>query len=123
MGIILRWLPVYLTAIVIFYLSTTPIIIIRKPPFPHYDKVFHAVEYFILAYFLLKALLKSQKNYVNKIICLWVFLIPTLFGIFIEIWQIYVPGRDCSFLDMAANSIGAVFVIGLHFLLTTKITE
>ena len=75
----------------------------------HSDKIAHFVAYTILsalAYFLSS----SNKNR------LYLLGSVILLGILLEALQLLIPGRNFSYLDMAANIGGALFGFGLSMM-------
>jgi VanZ family protein len=94
----------------IFYLSHQPSLKLVPPLFPNQDKVFHAGEYFLL--FLSMIL--------NRDLCRGYHTIPILFTtgmIFAasdEIHQSFIPGRDCSLGDLAADISGMVLCLAMY---------
>ncbi len=97
----------------IFYLSHQPSVDIIPPLFPMQDKVLHAIEFFLLFLSLL----------LNKDICrgfhpmLMLFSAGSLWALFDEIHQSYVPGRDCSAGDFLADIAGMVICLLIYLLL------
>ncbi len=86
----------------IFYLSHQPSLVIVPPLFPFQDKVLHAVEFFILGLSLL----------MNRDICrghcrLWIlFSGGAVWAVLDEVHQSFIPGRDCSIMDLLADLVG-----------------
>jgi len=66
------------------------------------DKIFHFIEYFILAFLAINSFLNS------KFKILIIILAGIIYGGFIELWQEYVVGRDASIYDEIANSLGMI---------------
>ncbi|MFH1064898.1 MAG: VanZ family protein [Nanoarchaeota archaeon] len=114
-GFLYYWLPVMIYAGVIFYLSS-----LSQPlpegglEFARKDLVLHALEYFILAALLLRALLFSgiRRPYLYSIV------LSALYGVSDEVHQLFVSGRVFSNWDMMADAFGACLV--LLFLLHKK---
>ncbi|MGJ8563943.1 MAG: VanZ family protein [Alphaproteobacteria bacterium] len=70
----------------------------------HHDKVMHAMGYAMLTGLLALA--------APRLGLLKLFIIPTLYGGFLEIAQSIMPyGRTGSFLDLLANMVGAGAVV------------
>jgi VanZ family protein len=109
----LKFLLLFCWASFILYLSSIPGS--ELPPlFPHGDKLFHLLEYFILAKLAKSAFLDIfREKRKGKIV---VIIFSGSFGIFDEIWQNWVPLRDPSFADWLADFIGGI----LGIFLTTK---
>ncbi|NLB34571.1 MAG: VanZ family protein [Elusimicrobia bacterium] len=102
-----RLLPPLLWAGFLFYLSSVPSL---QSPFGVWDfylrKLAHFTVYFILA--ILIAPNFNKKSYA------WLFsaLIASIYGVFDEFHQSFVPGRHMAFTDMLINSSGA-FLAGI----------
>jgi VanZ family protein len=100
------WVPVILYAGLIFTISSFPL----PPPkveIPFIDKLIHLVEYGILGFLFYRALKVSR-------LAKQVFILAVIFSIFYalsdEIHQYFVPGREFDLWDLAADSLGVVFV-------------
>lgn len=100
------WLPPLVVATIIISLGEIPHL---QPPiqFPQSDKLFHALEFGALGALLSRALKGSTR--LNP----WaVFFITTLFGAAVgacdEYFQQFVPGRESSALDWAADVTGTI---------------
>ncbi len=99
--------------VVIFYLSHQPSVEIIPPLFPMQDKVLHAIEFFLLFTSLL----------LNRDLCRGFHPLPMLFtagslwALFDEIHQSFVPGRDCSAGDFLADIVGMVICLLIYLYL------
>ncbi|MBN2586756.1 MAG: VanZ family protein [Candidatus Fermentibacteraceae bacterium] len=91
----------------IFYLSSQPSLSIVPPLFPNQDKVFHMLEYL----FLFVAMFTNRMVYRGPYPFGAMFAVGLLYAVTDEIHQSFVPGRDCSVLDLAADAAG--LAIGL----------
>jgi len=93
----------------IFYLSHQPSLVIVPPLFPFQDKVLRAVEFFILGLSLL----------MNRDICrgrcrLWIlFSGGAVWAVLDEVHQSFIPGRDCSIMDLLADLVGLCLCFSL----------
>lgn len=112
---IIYWFPVYIYALIIFYLSSLPNAFIYTPSVLRpilmdvSHVVYHIIEYMILGFLLYRALINSNfKNAVSLFIIIAVF-----YGITDEIHQLFVPLRVFSLLDILANSFGVIVVQSL----------
>jgi VanZ family protein len=85
----------------IFHLSAKAAIEV-PPLFPHQDKVFHLCAYFGLAFLAAFATAAGP----TRRRFLIAFSIAAVYGITDEWHQSYVPGRDASFWDWAADTAG-----------------
>jgi VanZ family protein len=106
------WLPVYLYAGLIFFLSSlsdpTEKIGV-KINFLFADKITHFFIYGFLCFLIIRALSFSKKNFSIKSIYLISIIFSTLYGITDEIHQSFVPLRSVEISDIFANFLGAVF--------------
>tara|TARA_Y100000310_G_scaffold343159_1_gene449532 strand:- start:47758 stop:48132 length:375 start_codon:yes stop_codon:yes gene_type:complete len=103
---LIYYFPIYIYIIFLFYVSTSAVITlepqISKELIPNYIK--HIILYFILNILLLRAFTfsKDKNPYLISI------LISTLYGIFLETYQIFIPGRFFDFLDILSNTFGII---------------
>lgn len=102
------WMPVIIYCIIIFILSSIPITPeqIPGPEFKAKDLILHSVEFFILAFLFLRAFVKEKW----RMPFYFAILFTILYGCLDELHQLFVIGRDLSFLDVVFNSIGALLV-------------
>ncbi|OPL19766.1 MAG: hypothetical protein AVO35_01970 [Candidatus Aegiribacteria sp. MLS_C] len=91
-----------LVAAGIFYLSHQPSLMVVPPLFPHQDKVLHMAEYFLL----IVAMFVNRDLYRGRRLPSVLFTIGMLYALSDEIHQSFIPGRDCSPLDLAADAAG-----------------
>ena len=75
-----------------------------------WDKLSHSIAFAALA--LSAALGWPEKDFVRSV------LLPLLlFGVFIEVIQYFIPGREFSLLDMLADAVGIIIAwIGVSVL-------
>ena len=105
MKIFKLWLPVFIWAGLIFYLSSIPSL---KSDF-EYDfllrKIAHVVEYFILTFLLLRAFKGSFE--MNGF---YLFLFPAALSLCYaasdEFHQLFVPGRGGAIEDVLIDAVG-----------------
>jgi VanZ family protein len=72
----------------------------------HQDKLLHFGEYLVLA--VLTAFALASGTYRNERYQLIVAVVgPTVYGVILEVVQLWVPARSFSGLDMLANGLGA----------------
>lgn len=118
----LRWLPVILTALGIFLLSSSsdPYGLLPKPVYQwiYLTHIFnirltkilgplaHMSAFGLFAFFLTRALVHTQSNR-RKILGL-VFLLTSLYALSDEFHQLFVPGRAFELLDLALDSLGGL---------------
>lgn len=108
--IAVAWLPAVLWMAFIFYLSaqSRPL---RTPP-TGLSYIAHFGEYAVLAFLLFWAQLSrgSWKGRLTLSLAIS-FILATLYGASDEFHQSFVPGRDASPLDVAADATGAAFAL------------
>lgn len=102
------WVPVFLYAGLIFYVSSipgsdVPSIGIDLSPI-------HIPEFYILSYLLFRAL---RRNGTNKPLTSAILAIgiSTIYGMLDEIHQLFVPGRIFSVYDIFLNLIGSLIIL------------
>ena len=106
------WIPPLLIAAAIVWLSgqsAYPAGLSLPPPF---DKAAHAAAFGTLAFFLELAWRGTRHDLPMYRRHAWIFLGVVLFGLSDEWHQAFVPGRDCSALDWAADALGAALGLG-----------
>jgi len=113
--LIFGWLPAFLCAAVIFYISSRSASVLPSPWFPHMDKLVHAGEFGLLAFLVFRAMLWPQfkgfqrHQLVNAIIS--VMILASIYAAIDEIHQMYVPGRAAGFGDLLADISGAALAM------------
>ena len=103
---------------VIFILSSQPGIDI-PPPFPHMDKLLHAIAFGVLGFLLLGAFRPGARGY-SRIQLMIAIAIAGTYGILDEINQRYVPGRMPDVLDVMADLVGAVLGVWLMHVIVRR---
>jgi VanZ family protein len=85
----------------IFWLSSKPSVPVPVW-FAHQDKLFHFLEFNVLAFLLAHAV--SSGSHKRRF---WIaFGLTALYALSDEVHQNFVPGRDCSVWDWLADTIG-----------------
>ena len=107
---LLRFVPVLSVMGLIFFLSSLPSSEVPGLLFPGSDKLLHGTAYAVLATAALFAVPDGLRQRSPGWTALLVFLFSCLYGISDELHQSFVPGRDASLLDLAADAAGAAFV-------------
>ena len=75
--------------------------------FPFLDKVVHFILFFIQSILITNTLYEySDRN--NRIILIASIILLLLFGLIIEIQQIYLPYRTFEIMDLIANFLGVL---------------
>lgn len=95
----------------IFYLSSQSVMPIEVPPWVYYyDKVVHAVIFGFLSLLFLRAWLRGQWRNMNVSAVLLAIVFTFLYGVSDEFHQQFVPGRQPSVGDVVADTVGAIVV-------------
>ncbi len=95
-----RWLPAVVWASVMLIVSSIPKLGIQQGLFPGFDKLAHLIEYFIFGVTLRYWSQTRRRPYLYGGIIL---------GLLDELHQAYIPGRESSFWDFAADAAGVTF--------------
>ena len=113
-GKLLNWIPAILWASLIFFQSSNP-----SPAGAELapDYLLHFAAFAVLAFFLAMALAGGAGNLAKKGLgrgqALFALVISALYGCSDEFHQSFVPGRNSSWADVAADFLGAAFVLSL----------
>lgn len=80
---------------------------------PQFDKLVHFGFYSVMAALLWRATMPERGGVLPPVRkpMLFVFLVPALIGLIDELHQLFVPGRWCDPLDLAANWVGATVAV------------
>lgn len=110
--IIFGWLPAFLCAGIILYLSSKPATALPSMWFKHMDKMLHAGEYGALTLLIFRALLWPQyhgrsRRRILRDVSLTLF-ICSVFSMLDEFHQVWIPGRTATFLDWIADMAGVI---------------
>lgn len=100
------FIPAVLYATLIFFISSIPGPQVPGPAGVDLSPI-HIPEFFILSYLIYRALEGNDKT---KAIILAI-LLTTAYGLFDEIHQIFVPGRDFSIFDIIFNFLGSSLIL------------
>ena len=105
------WIASFVLMCLIFLISSFPAPE-ELPVFPFADKLYHLLEYGLLASLIYFAREKSRPRVYPILIP---FLIAFLYGISDEIHQYFVPGREADVFDALADAAGGFFFpLGIH---------
>ena len=110
-GIVTKYhIPVIIWAILIMIVSSIPYLGPSPIKFTYHDKLEHCFEYAILGFLLAYAFTKSRPGP----IFLAVLAICAAYGIFDELHQLIVPGRNCDPFDALADILGSAAGAGIY---------
>ncbi len=104
----------FLWAFVMFIGASLPISSHWCAAFPHEDKLWHFLEFALLAALVYKAFAHSSEMRIAARAAVLTILIVLPYAAALEIYQCYVPFRECSFFDFLANCAGwagAIFLV------------
>jgi VanZ family protein len=105
-------LPLFVWAVIIFWLSSLTALPHIKVPIIGADKLAHMSVYFVFCWFSRRALFfQNASQFIKKWSLLGAFVLTCLYGYFDEVHQLYVPGRTYDYFDMLADAIGASFFV------------
>lgn len=108
------WLYFIVFCCLITFLSHQPGDPSRIPPFPHFDKLIHFIEYFVFGILLQRALTAQAFSFLEanfKRVTAVVLLVTAVFAAFDEVHQYFVPFRTMDIWDWLADLAGASFAI------------
>ncbi|MCD6388808.1 MAG: VanZ family protein [Desulfobulbaceae bacterium] len=119
-----RAIPMLAVMGIIFFLSHQPHLSLDLEV-SHQDKIFHAIAYGVLAASTLFAVLPPGRRVLRSrsrlmLTGLGVVLFCMFYGISDEFHQSFIPGRESSLLDVAADTAGAVIVVSLWLFFRMK---
>ena len=111
--VVIYWLPVVGYCLFIFVLSSFsyPESI---PIFPHSDKLAHFLIYSVLGALFLRAFSALRFNNRRVMLILFSIAAATFYGVSDEFHQLFVPYREASIMDIAADAIGSAFGVFLY---------
>jgi VanZ family protein len=112
---ILRILPVLLIMGLIFSLSHQEGTSVHLPPVPHIDKLGHFVLYVLLAGAALLALPEQLRRECPRKAAAVVFIFCLCYAVTDEVHQWFIPGREASLADLAADLVGSSLAVFLWF--------
>lgn len=98
------WFPVFFYSGIIFYVSSWEKIQI-SPEIPFLDKFLHLLEYAVLGFLTARAQ-KATTGFSLGAIGWVAVLFCLLYGLSDEFHQMFVPGREASLVDVAADTLG-----------------
>ena len=107
------WIPVIISAILIFCLSSVPGDNIPRL-FSAQSLVFHIVEYAVFAFLINRALREYYSGWIYRRRFLWVFFLAFIYAVSDEFHQSFVPNRCMSLFDLAYDGLG-IFIANIFY--------
>ncbi|MFH1643895.1 MAG: VanZ family protein [bacterium] len=96
----LSWGITIFGAVMIFYLSSIKMFGLGEKGTNLISMIYHICAFFCFSFFLFISVRKINHIFVLAII------VSIFYAVLDEIHQIFVPGRFCTFLDFALDSVG-----------------
>ena len=114
---VLAWIPILAYSGLIFLLSSADRNLAGDWAKVGGDKILHFGAFGLWAVLLALPVLRTWPAVSDRLLCLWVSVVASLYGLSDEIHQSYVPGRVASVWDVVADAVGAICgVVGVVFL-------
>ena len=113
-------LPAILWAWIIFVESSVPGSKVPSTPLG-FDKLVHFFIFFVFCWLTFRATGALSPKFVPWMRVYLALVITVLYGFTDEFHQLYVPGRTADMYDMAADSLGGIFFVGLAIVGRKKI--
>jgi len=105
-------LPLFVWAVIIFWLSSLTALPHVKVPIIGADKLAHMSIFFVFCWFSRRALFfQTALPIFRRWSLVSAFFLTCLYGYFDEVHQLYVPGRTYDYFDMLADAIGALLFV------------
>lgn len=105
--------PPVFYAVMIFIVSSVPSLQLNTG-FSYQDKLAHIIEYTVFGFLLQRAFHIDKGRNFRYFIC--ALAIGSVFSVFDEIHQLWIPGREAEIGDFIADIIGVLLGQGLFFL-------
>jgi VanZ family protein len=116
-GFVYDQLPLFLWALLIFISSSIPDVTLPEFEIISSDKLAHLIIYIILSALLYRAIAYQDRfPKLARWSFGWTFIFAVAYGATDEFHQLFVPNRDASFLDLAADALGAFIFVMYGFL-------
>jgi len=103
----------FLWALVILIASSVPLQPRVCTLFPHEDMLLHFLEFALLAALVYKAFIHSSEMRTARQAAVLTFLIVVPYGAALELYQWFIPYRECSLFDFLANCAGSACAVFL----------
>jgi VanZ family protein len=106
-GFLLYHLPATAMAAAILFVSSIPNLAGPGNSIFGFDKVMHIAEYSLFTWLVLRSLSRFEPNGMTTTVLFVIVLVVAMFAGLDEYLQSFVPGRDSTVADFAADLIGA----------------
>jgi hypothetical protein len=104
-----HWVPPFIWAGFIFFLSSRPPEAFPQITFlPYADKAVHTIEYGILGFLLARALLFQAPTHNYLLLGAIALILCVAYGYSDELHQLGVAGRSFELLDLSADALGSL---------------
>ena|SRR3989338_6028509 len=106
------WLPLYLYAGIIFYMSSLshPL---PKVSIPYFDKFLHLIEYGVFGILAARAFKNSPREKLSRNFIILAIIASAAYAASDEFHQSFIPFRSCDAMDLTVDviggTIGAIF--------------
>jgi VanZ family protein len=106
-GFLLHHLPATAMAAAILFISSIPNLAGPGNSIFGFDKVMHIAEYSLFSWLVLRSLSRFKPDGMTTTVLFVIVLVVAIFAGLDEYLQSFVPGRDSTVADFAADLIGA----------------
>jgi len=107
------WLPAFLWAGTLFFLSSQSSLPAIAPTVPNFDKVEHFSVYGLLGILVIDAVRRSSTLTLSRA-ALAAILITSVYGASDEFHQWFVPNRSCDVWDWTADTFGGILGVAVY---------
>ncbi len=115
----IRWkLPLIIWAFIILTLTSYPTLEGPNLGFEAQDKLEHCCAYFVLGFLLARAF-GEEKSFLVRGAVQKSLVFGSLFALFDEVHQLFIPGRSCELWDGVADVVG-ILLSQMVFLMVNR---
>ncbi|MFH1395184.1 MAG: VanZ family protein [Candidatus Omnitrophota bacterium] len=104
---VIMWVPSFVWALIIFLFAVITFNAGNLSSVNNIDKLAHFIEYFVLAFLVMKAFSYEQVLSMQRIV-LFTLILSGGYGILIELVQHFIPTREASLDDIFFNFTGVI---------------
>lgn len=106
------WVPAILWGLNVLVFSVLPYKVVPPLTVGYFDKICHFFAYYVLAFLLVWGIKRSRGSLSLKNIA-FALILAIGYGILIELFQSFVPGREACIYDVLFNTGGVI--TGMYF--------